>query len=95
MDMRPPRSYLCNMGKHTVAEAREKLPELIDRARSGEDVLITRDGDVVAELRAVSRTPRSITRADIEWVRANRPKRLAHTIDAVALVRAMRDEDEH
>jgi antitoxin (DNA-binding transcriptional repressor) of toxin-antitoxin stability system len=79
------------MGKHTVAEAREKLPELIERARSGEDVLITRDGDVVAELRALpgaSETP-------LEWLRANRPKRLAHTIDAVALVRAMRDEGEH
>jgi antitoxin (DNA-binding transcriptional repressor) of toxin-antitoxin stability system len=79
------------MGKHTVAEAREKLPELIERARSGEDVLITRDGNVVAELRALP----GASENSLEWLRANRPKRLAHTIDAVALVRAMRDEGEH
>lgn len=82
------------MGKHTVAEAREKLPELIERARNGEDVLITRDGDVVAEIRPVAPLPRSITPADIEWVRARRPARLAQTIDSATLVRQMRDEGE-
>jgi antitoxin (DNA-binding transcriptional repressor) of toxin-antitoxin stability system len=82
------------MGKHTVTEAAEKLPELIDRALGGEDVLITRDGSVVAEIRAVARPPRPITQADIDWVRARRPARLAQTIDSATLVRQMRDEGE-
>jgi antitoxin (DNA-binding transcriptional repressor) of toxin-antitoxin stability system len=45
----------------TVAEAKEKLEELIAAARAGETVEITADGDAVAELQAVSgsrrRTP--------------------------------------
>ena len=82
------------MGKHTVAEAAEKLPELIERARNGEDVLITRDGDVVAEIRPVASAPRAITQADIEWVRARRSPRLSQTIDSATLVRQMRDEGE-
>ena len=94
VDRRPPRSYLWHMGKHTVAEAREKLPELIERARNGEDVLITRDGDVIAEIRPVSPVPRAITQADIEWVRARRASRLAQSVDAATLVRDLRDEGE-
>lgn len=80
------------MGKHTVAEAAEKLPELIERARAGEDVLITRDGDVVAEIRPVAPAPRAITQADIEWLDLHRVPRKSGGIDAVSLVRAMRDE---
>ena len=79
------------MGKHTVAEAREKLPELIERARGGEDVLITRDGDVVAEIRAVAPAPRTITQADIEWLDTVRV-RPAGEVDTVAILRSLRDE---
>lgn len=92
VDRQPPRSYLWHMGKHTVAEAREKLPELIERARNGEDVLITRDGDVVAEIRPVAPPPRTVTPADIEWLDRHRVPRIPGGVDAVSLVRAMRDE---
>lgn len=85
-------AYLWHMGTHTVAEARDRLPELIARAREGEAVVITEDGMPVAELRPVAGRPRRITSADVEWVKAHRAPRLAKTIDAVSLVREMRDE---
>jgi len=82
------------MGTHTVAEARERLPELIERARRGEAVIITQDGDAVAELKPIERRPRRLTQADLDWVKAHRAPRLARTIDSTTLVREMRDESE-
>jgi prevent-host-death family protein len=41
------------MATYTEAEARDRLPELIDRALAGERVVITRDGRPVVELRPV------------------------------------------
>jgi len=38
---------------YTEAEARDRLPELIDRALAGEKVVITRNGRPVVELRPV------------------------------------------
>lgn len=39
------------MSRYSVAEAKNGLPNLIDRALQGEEVLITRHGRVVVELR--------------------------------------------
>ena len=64
-------AYLCHMGTHTVAEARDRLPELIERAREGEAVVITQDGTPVAEitpLRKQARKSRRLTQADIDWL---------------------------
>ena len=82
------------MGKHSVAEARNRLSELIDRALGGEGVVITRHGTPVVELKPVQKPPRPVTQADIDWLRANRAPRLAKTTDAVTLVRDMRDESD-
>ena len=41
------------MSTHSVAEAEGHLSELIDRALDGEGVVITRDGEPVAELKPV------------------------------------------
>jgi prevent-host-death family protein len=81
------------MGTHTVAEARDHLPELIARAREGEAVVITQDGTPVAEITPLRDRP-AVTRANLEWLRAHRPTRQSTTIDAVTLVRAMRDESD-
>ena len=82
------------MGKHSVAEAKNSLSSLIDRALAGEDIVITRHGQPVVELRPVSRAPEPITAADIAWLDAHRiqPKVIG---DAAKLVREMRDEDDH
>ncbi len=82
------------MGTHTVAEARDRLPELIKRAREGEAVVITQDGDPVVELKPIEKRPRRVTQADVDWVKAHRTPRLAKTIDSTTLVREMRDESD-
>lgn len=44
----------------SISEARAQLDRLIDRARQGEDVLITRHGRCVARLVSMARAPRRL-----------------------------------
>jgi prevent-host-death family protein len=81
------------MSSHSVAEAKSHLSELIDRALKGEDVVITRHGHPVVELKPVSPPPKRITEAHIEWLRKHRIPRRGATEDAGTLVSRMRDED--
>ena len=85
------------MTAHSVAEARDKLSSLIDRAIAGEDVVITREGRPVVELRPVpppALVPRPMTAADVDWlVEQRRGMKLAAT-DSATLVSALRDEWE-
>lgn len=80
------------MSTHSVAQAKNHLSELIDRALKGEDVVITRHGQPVVELRAVPAKPRPVTKADLEWLRKHRVGLKAPAEDAATLVRKMRDE---
>jgi prevent-host-death family protein len=82
------------MSAHSVAEAGEKLSELIDRAIAGEGVVITRDGKPVAELRPVAAPAgeKPVTKEGLEWLRANRVK-IKSKEDAGAFVSRMRDEE--
>ena len=60
------------MTTHGIAEAKNQLSKLIDRALGGEPIVITRRGEPVVELKPVRPAPRPITRSDIEWLRAMR-----------------------
>jgi prevent-host-death family protein len=60
------------MTDYSVAEAKAKLSELIDRAEQGEGVVITRHGKPVAEIRPVRPAPRRITQADLDWLAERR-----------------------
>jgi antitoxin (DNA-binding transcriptional repressor) of toxin-antitoxin stability system len=51
---------------YSVAEAKNTLPKLIDRALQGEEVVITRHGKPVSELRAVQR-PAAPPQGTYEW----------------------------
>ena len=82
------------MSTHTVAEAKNQLSKLIDRALRGEGIVITRRGQPVVELKPVRPVPRPITEADIEWLRARRVGRTMPKTDAGTLVSEMRDEGE-
>jgi prevent-host-death family protein len=85
------------MGTHTVAEARDRLPELIERAREGEAVVITQDGTPVAEitpLREQVRRSRRLMQSDIDWLDEHRVPRKRMTIDSATLIREMRDESD-
>jgi prevent-host-death family protein len=81
------------MSTHSVAEAKNQLSQLIDRALKGEDVVITRHGHPVVELKAVSKPARPITKADLDWLAERRVGRISKTEDAGSLVSKMRDED--
>jgi prevent-host-death family protein len=82
------------MAAHSVAEAKNRLPELIDRALQGEDVVITRHGKPVAELKPIPKPPRAVTQADLDWLAARRVKLRRPGEDAGALLSRMRDETE-
>ena len=82
------------MTTHSVADAKNHLSDLINRALRGEGVVITRRGQPVVELKAVRPVPQPITKADIEWLRARRAGRPMPKTDAATLVRQMRDEGE-
>jgi prevent-host-death family protein len=89
------------MGKHSIAEAERRLAELIDRALKGEEVVITRDGVAVAELRPVLEAqaersaPGPLTQEDLDRLKRNRVGSRMPPEDAATLVRRMRDEEDH
>ena len=80
------------MADYSVAEARNKLSELIDRPLKGEEVVITRHGTPVVEVRARSPGPKRVTKESLDWLKANRVGRASEE-DAGAFVSRMRDED--
>lgn len=83
------------MGTHSVADAKNHLSELIDRALAGEDVTITRHGRPVVELRPVQAAPGPVRQEDIDWLAAHRAGLgPAPAQDAGRLLSEMRDEGE-
>ena len=82
------------MSSYSVAEAKNGLPGLIDRAIEGEEVLITRRGKIVAELRpapAASNCP-SDQAGGMEWLRRRRESRPGVDVDTAKLLRDLADE---
>lgn len=43
-----------------IKQARQELPDLVDRAGAGEDIVITRQGKPVAKITAISRSSKSL-----------------------------------
>ncbi|MSO99356.1 MAG: type II toxin-antitoxin system Phd/YefM family antitoxin [Rhodospirillaceae bacterium] len=87
------------MSKHSVADAKNNLPKLINRALKGEPVVITRHGEDVVRLMPVSKAPRPISQAGIEWLEKHSIVPHGKAVgklpwpNAGELIRAMRDED--
>jgi prevent-host-death family protein len=82
------------MSKHSVAEAKNQLSDLINRALQGEDVVITRHGRPVVELTPIPERPRAVTAADLDWLKAHRIRGAAIKQDAGRLLTEIRDDDE-
>ncbi|HUG61967.1 MAG TPA: type II toxin-antitoxin system prevent-host-death family antitoxin [Methylomirabilota bacterium] len=78
------------MGTISLAEAKAHLSELVDRVEAGDTVDITRRGKPVAKLTAVDRPRRRIEAAVLQVLTATLPPQ---AVDAVDLVRSMRDGD--
>jgi prevent-host-death family protein len=80
------------MGKHSVAEAKNNLSALIDRALEGEGVVITRHGHPVVELTPVSPGAKPITPEAVDWLAQRRVGRRVPREDSVTAVKKLRDE---
>lgn len=87
------------MAAVSVAEAQEKLDELIDRVARGESVEIVRDGKPVATLKAPERHPFETRHKkepiDFEMLEAIWKEMPKQSEDAGSFVRRMRDEDRY
>ena len=77
------------MASYSVAEAKNQLPKLLDRALAGEEVVVTRRGKAIARIVPESN---SGMRIDLEWLDRVRVKLEDPTIDFTAIIREMRDE---
>lgn len=82
------------VSSYSVAQAKNGLPGLIDRALEGEEVLITRRGRVVAELRPapVANNCPSDRTGGLEWLRQRRESRPRVDVDTAKLLRDLADE---
>jgi antitoxin (DNA-binding transcriptional repressor) of toxin-antitoxin stability system len=96
LDLWLPDSYIFLMPTYSVAEAKNNLSELIDRALKGEGVLITRHGKPVVEFKPVPAVIGPVSDADLQWLATNRlrPDR-GPADEAGALLSKIRDEDSH
>ena len=86
------------MASYSVADAKNNLPRLIKQAMEGEEVVITRHGKPVAELRSKQPPPvlpARDRRAVYEWLKAQRGSRKAVDIDSVTLLNEMNDESDY
>lgn len=80
------------MATYSVAEAKNRLPSLIDKALEGENVVITRHGKPVAELRPPRKVLSAEERKALYEQMAAEAARHPVTVSAVDLIREERDE---
>jgi prevent-host-death family protein len=80
------------MTTYSVADAKAGLPRLIDRALEGEEVIITRHGRPVAELRPARAAQTDNGQASYEWLRARRLARKSVGLTSVELLNQLYDE---
>lgn len=76
----------------SLAEAKARLSELLDRVEAGETIEITRRGKPVARLAAVTRPRKPIDIAMLEAATSDMPPQRQSAAD---LVRSMRDGDRY
>ena len=82
------------MTEYSIAEAKNNLPKLIDRALAGEQVTITRRGKIVATI--VPQRPTKGMSIDLDWLERVRVKPSGpNADDDTSLVELMRREDRY
>jgi len=82
------------MSTYSVADAKSGLPSLIDRALEGEEVVISRHGKPVAELRPIRTAVMKPSAATYTWLQARRMARKPGTMNSVELLRQLYEEPE-
>jgi prevent-host-death family protein len=81
------------MTTYSVADAKAGLPRLIDRALEGEEVVISRHGRPVAELRRLQSGARAGAVATYEWLRRRRVERPSAGLSSVELLNELYEDD--
>lgn len=82
------------MSNYSVADAKSGLPRLIDKALEGEEVVITRHGRPVVELRPTAPSGERAQAATYAWLRARRAQRKAVGLTSVELLNQLYDEPD-
>ena len=83
------------MAAYSVADAKNRLPSLIDKAIAGEEVVITRHGKPVAELRASTKSVADAARVgSYAWLKARRDQRPSVSITSVELLDQMYEKPD-
>ena len=82
------------MSTYSVADAKNGLPRLIDLALQGEEVVISRHGKPVAELRPVAAAVRKASPATYAWLQARRRARKPVGLTSVELLNQLYDGPE-
>ena len=77
----------------SVADAKNRLPSLINKALAGEEVVITRRGKPVVELRPASRQTAPATGTH-EWLRARTRARPGIGLTSVEILDLMHESKE-
>jgi prevent-host-death family protein len=77
---------------YSVSEAKNTLPKLIDRALQGEEVIITRHGKPVAELKPSSRQPAAPV-ATYSWLQSRRRARPGVGLTSVEILNQLYESD--
>jgi prevent-host-death family protein len=83
----------ARMTDYSVADAKNHLPKLIDKALAGEEVVITRRGKPVVELRPAAPRPEPPSGTD-EWLFARTRSRPRVNITSVELLNLIYESDE-
>jgi prevent-host-death family protein len=82
-----------HMATYSVADAKNHLPKLIDRALAGEEVIITRRGEPVVEIRPASRQARPAVGTH-EWLHARTRARPSVGLTSVEILDLLYESDE-
>ena len=81
------------MTTYSVADAKNRLPKLIDKALEGEEVVITRRGKPVVELRPASMRPTAPVGTD-EWLFSRTRARPGVGMTSVEILDMLYESDE-
>ena len=76
----------------SLADAKARLSELVDRVEAGDSIDITRRGKPVARLTAMAKPRKRIDAALLRSLTATMPPQFEHAAD---VVRSMRDGDRY
>lgn len=81
------------MTSYSVAEAKNTLPKLINRALQGEEVVITRHGKPVAEIKPLKQQP-SAPAGTYAWLRSRRDARPGVGLTSVEILDLLYETDD-